>query len=87
MEKYSREPMAARKQPMINVALITLFILMPMSWLVSKSLDTARMAMPIFVYLMKSNYVTPQVIVNVFYEDVITASPEITEEFDKDWLE
>ena len=36
---------------------------------------------------MKSNYVTPKVIVKVFYEDVITASiPETTEGFDKAWL-
>ena len=41
--------MAARKEPMTNVALITRLILMPISWLVSKSLDTARMAMPILV--------------------------------------
>ena len=31
---------------------MTLLILMPMSWLVSKSFATARMAMPIFVWLM-----------------------------------
>ena len=48
--KYSSEPTAARKEPIIKVALITLFIFMPISWLVSKSLDTARMAMPIFVF-------------------------------------
>ena len=37
---------------------------------------------------MKSNYVTPKVIVKVFYKDVITAStPETTEGFDKAWLE
>ena len=36
---------------------------------------------------MKSNYVTPKVMVNVFYEDVITAStPEATGEFDKQWI-
>ena len=31
---------------------MTELILMPMSWLVSKSLETARMAMPILVYLI-----------------------------------
>lgn len=37
---------------------------------------------------MKSNYVTPKVIVNVYYEDVITAStPETMEGFDMDWLD
>ena len=43
--KYSMEPTAARKEPMINVTLITALMRMPMSWLVSKSLETARMAM------------------------------------------
>ena len=36
---------------------------------------------------MKSNYVPPKVIVNVFYEDVITAStPERTAGFDTNWI-
>ena len=38
----------------MKVIEMTLFILMPMSVLVSKSLATARMAMPIFVWLMSS---------------------------------
>ena len=37
---------------MMNVAEMTLLILIPISWAVSKSLDTARMAMPIFVLLI-----------------------------------
>lgn len=37
---------------------------------------------------MKNNYETPRVIVNVFYEDVITTStPETTEGFEKAWLD
>ena len=46
--------MAARKQPITKVTLMTLFIFMPMSWLVSKSFDTARMAMPTVVWFMIS---------------------------------
>ena len=38
----------------MKVIEMTLFILMPMSVLVSKSLATARMAMPILVWLMSS---------------------------------
>ena len=38
---------------MTKVMEMTLLILMPMSWLVSKSLLTARMAMPILVWLMR----------------------------------
>ncbi len=38
---------------------------------------------------MKSNYVTPKVIFNVFTKDVITASnpTETVEGFDKAWIE
>ena len=43
---------------MMKVALMTELILMPISWLVSKSLDTARMAMPILVFWMKSTRTT-----------------------------
>ena len=46
------EPTAARAEPMTKVAEITELILMPISWLVSKSLATARMAMPILVWLI-----------------------------------
>ena len=37
---------------MMNVTEMTELILMPMSWAVSKSRETARMAMPTFVWLM-----------------------------------
>ena len=43
---------------MTNVMEITELILMPMSWDVSKSRDTARMAMPIFVFWMRMTSTT-----------------------------
>ena len=43
-----------KTEPMTNVTEMTLLILMPMSCAVSKSTDTARMAMPILVWLMSS---------------------------------
>ena len=47
------EPTTARAEPMTKVMEMTLLILMPMSRAVSKSLETARMAMPILVWLMR----------------------------------
>ena len=44
--------MAASSEPMINVTEMTLLMRIPISCAVSKSRDTARMAMPIFVWLM-----------------------------------
>mgnify|MGYP000231307023 CR=1 FL=1 len=46
--------MAARKQPITKVKDMTELIFMPMSWLVSKSFATARMAMPIFVWFIRN---------------------------------
>ena len=46
----------------MNVAEITLLILIPISWLVSKSFETARMAMPIFVLLISSTRATTSAI-------------------------
>ena len=46
--------MAARNEPMTNVTEMTELIFTPISWLVSKSLETARMAMPTLVWLMSS---------------------------------
>ena len=46
------EPTAARPEPITNVMEMTELMRMPMSWLVSKSWDTARMAMPILVCLI-----------------------------------
>ena len=43
---------------MTNVMEITELILMPMSWDVSKSRDTARMAIPIFVFWMRMTSTT-----------------------------
>ena len=47
-------PTAARNEPMMNVVEMTELIFMPISWEVSKSLDTARMAMPILVRWISS---------------------------------
>jgi DNA primase large subunit len=47
------EPTAARAEPITKVMEITELILMPMSLAVSKSFDTARMAMPIFVWRIR----------------------------------
>ena len=47
------EPTTASAEPMTKVMEITLLILMPMRRLVSKSLETARMAMPILVWLIR----------------------------------
>ena len=55
--------MAARNVPMIKVMLITELILIPISWEVSKSLDAARMAMPIFVFLIRSTRATTRMMV------------------------
>ena len=53
MVKYSMEPTAARKEPITNVMEMTRLILMPISCAVSKSLAAARIAIPIFVLLMR----------------------------------
>ena len=52
-EKNKIEPTAARKEPIMKVTEITLLILIPMSWLVSKSFATALIAIPIFVLLTR----------------------------------
>ena len=44
--------MAASPQPITNVTVITLLMSMPMSELVSKSRETARIAIPILVCLI-----------------------------------
>ena len=50
--KYKIEPTAASTEPMAKVMLMMRLILMPMIWLVSKSRLTARIAMPVLVWLM-----------------------------------
>ena len=52
--KYRMEPIAARKLPIIKVLLIVLFRRTPISWAVSKSFETARMAIPVFVWLIRN---------------------------------
>ena len=46
------DPTAAKKEPMIKVTEMTLLILIPINWLVSKSLATARIAIPTLVWLI-----------------------------------
>ena len=57
--------MAARKEPMTKVMEMTLLIFTPMSWLVSKSFETARIAMPIFVYLIRRTRTMIRAIVRI----------------------
>ncbi len=54
LEKNNREPTPAKKEPMTKVMLMTPLMLMPISWAVSKSLDTARIAIPILVYRIRA---------------------------------
>ena len=56
----------------MNVAEMTLLILMPISWLVSKSLDTARMAIPILVLLISSTRATTSTITSTGVTTVTT---------------
>ena len=44
------EPTAASAEPMMKVTEMTELMRMPISWLISKSWDTARIAMPILVF-------------------------------------
>ena len=46
------EPTTARPEPMTKVMEMTLLILIPIRRLVSKSLETARIAIPILVWLI-----------------------------------
>jgi len=50
--KYRMEPTTASAEPMTKVAEMTLLTLMPIRRAVSKSLETARMAIPILVWLI-----------------------------------
>ena len=59
-------------EPMMNVVEITLLILMPISWLVSKSLETARIAMPILVLLISSTSATTSTMVSTGVTTVTT---------------
>ncbi len=57
--------MAARKVPMIKVKLITELILIPISCEVSKSLEAARIAIPILVRLISVTSSRTRTIVNI----------------------
>ena len=67
MVKYRMEPTTARAEPMIKVVEMTLLILMPMRRLVSKSLETARIAIPKGADL---RIVAPGLPVNIDYIDL-----------------
>ena len=60
---------------MIKVAEMTLLMRMPTSWLVSKFKDTARMAMPIFVWLMSSTSSTTR---NTVRKGVMMVTREVS---------
>ena len=51
---YSTPAMAARAEPMAKVIEMVEFTLMPMSWAAPLSSDTARMALPSLVRLVKA---------------------------------
>ena len=81
MVKYRRLPTAARREPITKVTEMTVLTLMPMSRAVSKSLDTARMAMPILVCLMKRDSATTSTMVSTGVTSVtrlVTAPKTLT---------
>ena len=59
------EATPARKEPITKVMEITELILMPISWDVSKSRETARMAIPILVWLISSTSATTSTMVRM----------------------
>ncbi len=69
---------------MTNVTLMTAFILMPIRQLVSKSLDTARMAMPTFVYLMSrvSSTTSTMVRTGVMIVTIFVVAPQMVTWFE-----
>ena len=71
--------MAARKQPITKVKDMTELIFMPMSWLVSKSFATARMAMPIFVWFIRntSAKTSTSVSIGVMSVTILVVAPQI----------
>ena len=67
---------------MTKVMEMTELILMPISWLVSKSRDTARMAMPILVWLISATRATTSNIVStgVTTVTILVVAPKIVTE-------
>ena len=63
--KYKIEPIAASAQPITNVMLITLLIFTPISCAVSKSFDTALIAIPILVLLISATSAITSTIVKI----------------------
>ena len=80
--KYKSDPTPARNEPITKVTEITRLILIPMSWLVSKSLETARMAMPILVWLMSITSATTSTSVStgvMMVTILVVAVPMVTD--------
>ena len=73
---------------MTKVKDITEFIFMPMSWLVSKSFATARIAMPIFVYLMSatSPITSASTSIGVITVTILVVAPHIVICFDRNGI-
>ena len=69
---------------MTKVVEMTELILMPISWLVSKSRETARMAMPIFVWLISHTRPTSSTSVRtgVTIVTILVVAPKIVTEFE-----
>ena len=67
---------------MTKVIDMTLLILIPISWLVSKSRETARMAMPILVWLISSTSATTSRMVRkgVTIVTLLVVAPKIVTE-------
>ncbi len=64
---------------MTKVVEMTRLILMPISWLVSKSRLTARMAMPILVWLIRATSATTSTMVSmgVMTVTILVVAPKI----------
>ena len=67
---------------------MTLFIFMPMSWLVSKSLETALIAIPIFVCFIRSDRSTTRTTVSPGVTSVTTlvVAPQICTERERNGI-
>ena len=79
------EPTAAKNEPITKVILITRFILTPINWLVSKSFETARIAIPILVNLIiaTSANTSSMVSTGVITVTHFVVAPKIFTVFDK----
>ena len=76
---------AARREPSMNVIEITRLIFIPISWLVSKSLETALIAIPIFVCLISNVRRTTRITVKTGVMSVTTLveAPQICTDLER----